>query len=61
MTNGFVFDVIGVDKLFSFLCCVFCFICLRSVSCVQCLLCLWIIHSCSLLLYSLMFTYRPQV
>ena len=30
--------------LFSVLCCVFCFVCLRSVSCIQCWLCLWIVH-----------------
>ena len=29
---------------FSFLCCVFCFVCLHFVSCVQCGLCLCIVH-----------------
>jgi hypothetical protein len=31
-----VFGRVRVAHLFSFLCCVFCFVCLRPVSCAQC-------------------------
>jgi hypothetical protein len=43
-----------VAHLFSFLCCVFCFLCLCSVCCAQCCLCLCIVHSWLSLQFSML-------
>ena len=39
------FGRIHVTHLFSFLCCVFCFVCFCSMCCAQCYMGLWIVHS----------------
>jgi hypothetical protein len=38
------YDEVRLARLFSFLCCVFCFACLSSVNCVQCCMWIWIFH-----------------
>ena len=59
--NDYVFGGIRVADLFSFLFCVFYFICLRSVSGVQCCLCLWIVHSGLPLRFSQTFIYVTMI
>ena len=51
-----VFYRVCVAHNLSSLCCVFCFLCLRSVSCAQCWQCLWIIHYWLPLRFSLTFS-----
>jgi hypothetical protein len=53
-----VFCGVRIAHLFIFLCRIFCFACLRSVSCVpQCWQCLWIVHSLLHLRFSLTFIF----
>ena len=48
-------EFIPVAHIFGFQCCVFCFVCLYSVSCSHCCQCLWIVHIRFLLRFSLTF------
>ena len=52
------FGGVRVAHLFSFLCCLFCFVCLCFVSCAQCCMCMWIVHSWLTLRFSLTLIYH---
>ena len=44
--NILVFGEVRVTHLFSFLCCVFCFVCLCPVACVPNVASVWIVYFC---------------
>jgi hypothetical protein len=54
------FYVGSVLPIFSFPCCIFCFVCLRSVSYAQCCLCLWIVPLICFNFYFWMIFYKSS-